>query len=340
MNRVVSGEMTPYLEHTVDELLRGDPTRFYRQEIEKVRMLTSEEVTHLAQCIEQEHSSKRRTSRTTRESYGTRRMYATNNTEDRPVQDSSILVQDSREARKRLIEANLRLVMHLARRYRGFGVDVIDLVQEGNLGLIHAVEKYDHRKGCRFSTYATWWIRQYITRALASQAHAIRLPIYKLDELRRLGRVQQDLQQSLDGEPTPEMLASQMSMDVQEIQALLSTIYEQETISLDMPRRNGEEDPEAFLSDTIEDDARYAPEQIVLTQTLREQIQEMLSLLSQRERRVLQLRYGLDGQKEHSLTEAGKKLGLSHEAIRQVEFRALRKLELPSRSRMLHDYLE
>jgi RNA polymerase primary sigma factor len=247
------------------------------------------------------------------------------------------MAQEASEARRQLIEANLRLVMHIARKYRGFGVDLMDLVQEGNIGLMHAVEKFDYKKGYRFSTYATWWIRQYITRALVEQAHLIRVPLYKVEEIKRLGRVRRRLQQEqgLESEPTLEELAHQMEVSVQQVIALLST--NQETISLDMPRKGGDDD--ISLSDVLEDDPIYSPERIVISQTLQEHIRDLLESLSQRERRVLQLRYGLDGNGEHSLSETGKKLGLSHEAVRQVEFRALRKLDPPSRSKMLQDFL-
>lgn len=354
-----------YVEGNVEELLHGDPTRFYRYEIGQVEMLTSEEVTRLAQSMERERNTKHHASGIILGKRGRHVRLKDQQVDclemESVVEDiESMLVSsapacerssqkaqgvleeqislNAAEARRQLIEANLRLVVHIAQRYRGYGVDVMDLVQEGNLGLMHAVEKYDHHKGCRFSTYATWWIRQYVTRALVSQGHAIRVPLYKIDELRRLGRVRRDLQQSIDAEPTLEMLAEQMSMNVQEVIALLSTSQEQDTISLDMPRKGGEE--EVFLSDILEDDPVYMPEQIVLTQTLQEQVQDLLNCLSLREKSVLQLRFGLNGQREHSLTEVGKQLGLSHEAVRQVEFRALRKLDHPSRTRMLHDFLE
>jgi len=181
----------------------SDPSRFYRYEIGQVDLLSSEEVTDLAKSIERGKISKR--------SRGTTRHAAPQESEE------------AREAKRQLIEANLRLVMHLARKYRGFGVDLMDLVQEGNLGLMHAVEKFDYKKGYRFSTYATWWIRQYITRALAEQAHMIRVPLYKVEEIKRLGRVRRMLEQGVASEPTIEDLANQMEISVQQVISLLST---------------------------------------------------------------------------------------------------------------------
>jgi RNA polymerase primary sigma factor len=294
-----------------------DSSRFYRYEIGQVDLLSTEEVTHLAQRIERGKAAKRQ--------------------RGNPVQRSPRDTEDAAEAKRQLIEANLRLVLHLAKKYKGFGVDLMDLVQEGNLGLMHAVEKFDYRKGYKFSTYATWWIRQYITRALAEQASMIRVPLYKVEEMKRLGRVRRRLQQdgAVTGEPTLEALANQMEISVQQVIALLST--NQETVSLDMPRKGGEE--EVALSDMLEDDPSYSPERVVISQTLQAHIHDLLDGLTPRERRVLQLRYGLNGGSEHSLTETGKKLGLSHEAVRQVEFRALRKLDHPCRSKMLQDFL-
>ena len=292
----------------------SDPSRFYRYEIGQVDLLSSEEVTNLAQRIERGKISKR--------ARGTTRQPAHEN-------------EEARAAKCQLIEANLRLVMHIARKYKGFGVDLMDLVQEGNLGLIHAVEKFDYRKGYRFSTYATWWIRQYITRALAEQAHMIRVPLYKVEEIKRLGRVRRRLEQGVASEPTIEELANQMEISVQQVISLLSA--GQETVSLDTPRKGG--DDEIALSDVLEDDPIYSPERVVIEQTLQAHIQDLLSCLTPRERRVLQLRFGLNGGSEHSLTETGRKMGLSHEAVRQVEFRALRKLDDPCRSKMLQDFL-
>ncbi|MBV9230501.1 MAG: sigma-70 family RNA polymerase sigma factor [Chloroflexi bacterium] len=304
-----------YIQANPELLNLSDATRFYRYEIGQVDMLSTEEVTHLAECIDRGRLGKRQ----------------------RGLQRSAKETQEANEAKRQLIEANLRLVLHIAKKYKGFGVDLMDLVQEGNLGLMHAVEKFDYRKGYRFSTYATWWIRQYITRALAEQAHMIRVPLYKVEEIKRLGRVRRRLQQQgMESEPTLEELADQMEISVQQVIALLST--NQETVSLDMPRKGGGDD-EISLSEVLEDDPIYSPERVVIMQTLQAQVQDLLTCLTVRERSVLQLRYGLNGCGEHSLSETGRKLGLSHEAVRQVEFRALRKLDHPSRSRMLQDFL-
>ncbi|HLZ58539.1 MAG TPA: sigma-70 family RNA polymerase sigma factor [Ktedonosporobacter sp.] len=292
----------------------NDSTRFYRYEIGQVDLLSSEEVRQLAECIERGRLGKK----------------------PRGLQRSTRETEDANQAKRQLIEANLRLVLHLAKKYKGFGVDLMDLVQEGNLGLMHAVEKFDYRKGYRFSTYATWWIRQYITRALAEQAHMIRVPLYKVEEIKRLGRVRRRLQQQgMASEPTLEELAGQMEISVQHVIELLST--NQETVSLDTPRKGG--DDEIALSEVLEDDPIYSPERVVIMQTLQAQVRELLDCLTLREKKVLQLRYGLNGGEEHSLSETGRKLGLSHEAVRQVEFRALRKLDHPSRTRMLQDFL-
>ena len=324
MQKSLEQEYSPvtHIDADPNELFLSDPTRFYRYEIGQVEMLSTERVTELARCIEQERMNKERCP--VRFVRGLRE-------EPVPTRET----REAEDARRHLIEANLRLVLHVARRYRGFGVDMMDLVQEGNMGLMHAVEKFDYRKGYKFSTYATWWIRQYITRALAEQAHAVRVPLYKIEEIKRLARVRRRLQQGLESEPTLEALAEQLEISVQQVITLLST--HQETISLDMPRKGG--DDEVALSEILEDDPRYSPEGELIKQSLHDQIQDLLNVLTQREREVVQLRYGLDGDREHSLTEVGKKVGLSHEAVRQIEFRALRKLDHPSRDRLLHDFL-
>src|SRR5579859_3477157 len=229
----------------------NDSTRFYRYEIGQVDLLSSEEVRQLAECIERGRLGKK----------------------PRGLQRSTRETEDANAAKRQLIEANLRLVLHIARKYKGFGVDLMDLVQEGNLGLMHAVEKFDHKKGYRFSTYATWWIRQYITRALAEQAHLIRVPLYKVEEIKRLGRAKRRFQEEhgMENEPTLEELAHQMEVSVQQVIELLST--HRETISLDMPRKGGDDD--ICLSDVLEDDPIYSPERIVISQTLQEHIRSL-----------------------------------------------------------------
>jgi RNA polymerase primary sigma factor len=310
-----------------DALNLNDSSRFYRYEIGQVDLLTSDEVRQLGERIERARVA------TGKRQRGLQRIPR----EKKEPDATREAAHEADEAKRVLIEANLRLVLHIARKYKGFGVDLMDLVQEGNIGLMHAVEKFDYRKGYRFSTYATWWIRQYVTRALIEQAHMIRVPLYKVEEIKRLSRVRRRMEQEhgAEVEPTLEALASQMEVSVQQVVSLLSA--SQETISLDMPRKGG--DDEISLSDVLEDDPSYSPERIVLGETLKEHIHDLLDALTQRERKVLQLRYGLDGNGEHSLSETGKKLGLSHEAVRQVEFRALRKLDHPSRDKMLQDFL-
>ena len=307
------------------ELFFSDSTRFYRYELEQAELLSMEQVVELAQKIERgRQETVHRPAKFVRGFL------------EAPVQTRAM--REAEDARLRLIKANLRLVLHIAQKYRDLGMDVMDLVQEGNMGLIHAAEKFNYRLGYRFSTYATWWIRQYILRALAQQPFSIRVPLYKLDEIKRLHRVRQRLQQ--DREPSLEALAAEMNKNVKQVLSLLST--PQETMSLERPRTNstGKDEGEGSLSETLEDDPCYSPEGVLMAQTLQEQIRDVLTAcLTEREREVIRLRYGLDGQAEHSLTEAGKKLGMSHEAIRQIEMRALHALVAPSRDMKLDEFL-
>ena len=297
----------PSAETNQKEQSLNDGVSDYRNAIGKVNLLSADQVRNLAQLIQraQKHGG-----------------------------GQSKEIEEAQEAKRQLIEANLRLVLYVARKYRGLGVDIMDLVQEGNLGLMHAVEKFDHTKGYMFSTYAIWWIRQYISRAIANQATAIRLPLYKIEEINRLRRIRRRLAQSLKNEPTLDELAEQMDVDVERIIELLST--KPETVSLDLPRVWG--DDEVPLSEMLEDDPGDSPERVVFTQNLQAQVQDLLNHLTQREKRVLELRYGLNTS-EHSLQEISRKLGMSHETARQIEIRALQKLDHLSRDRMLQDFL-
>jgi RNA polymerase primary sigma factor len=298
------------------QLPSSDSARLYSDEISRVDLLSAEEVISLAQRIEGGRAASANIGQTGRKE----------------------LIKEGEKAKRRLIEANLRLVIHIARKYRGLHVDLMDLIQEGNLGLIHAVEKFDYRKGYKFSTYATWWIRQYIVRALTEQARIIRVPLHKMEKMKQLSRVQRRLQQGLEGEPTLEDLAGHMDLSVQQVIELLRMNQNQEPLSLDIRRTVGED--ELPLSDLIEDDSASSPERVVITQALEIQIRDLLASLTPRERQVIKLRYGLDGGHEHTLQEAGRELGLSHEAVRQLEGRALRKLDPLSRNRKLDEYLE
>ena len=298
-----------------ERLRTSDPSRLYREEVGHSDILTSEEVVRLAQCIEKGRVAATRSSQ--------------------PGQRE--LIEAGELAKNRLIEANLRLVIHVARRYKGFEMDLMDLIQEGNLGLMHAVEKYDYRKGYRFSTYAIWWIRQAITRALTEQAQMIRVPQYKMDKIKRLSKARQSLEQGLEKEPTLENLAEEMDVSVEQVIELLTMLKAQDPLSLDLRRRIGED--EVPLGDLLEDDQMNSPERIVITQTLEVLVRELLTNLTPRERAVIRLRYGLDDGHEYSLSEVGRKLELSHEAVRQIEYRALKKLDPLSRKRKLEEFL-
>ncbi|HEY0755663.1 MAG TPA: sigma-70 family RNA polymerase sigma factor [Ktedonobacteraceae bacterium] len=308
-------KLSPRVDVEAERLRANDPSRLYRDEVGHADLLTSEEVNCLAQSIEKG------------------RVAAT-----RPgLPGHRELIEAGNRAKQRLVEANLRLVIHVARRYKGFEMDLMDLIQEGNLGLMHAADKYDYRKGYKFSTYAIWWIRQAITRALTEQVQMIRVPLYKMEMVKRLTRARQSLEQGLEKEPSLEDLASQMEVDVEQVTDLLMMIQAQDPLSLDIRRRVG--DDEIPLSDLLEDDQLNSPERIVIAQTLEVLIRELLNDLTSRERSVIRLRYGLDDGHEHTLNEVGRKLGLSHEAVRQIEYRALKKLDPLSRKRKLEEFL-
>ncbi|MGI5932520.1 MAG: RNA polymerase sigma factor RpoD [Eubacterium sp.] len=301
-----------------------DPVRMYLKEIGKVPLLTAEEEIDLAMKMEAGINADKALEEDTE-----------NQLSEEEKKQLTITSREGENAKKRLAEANLRLVVSIAKRYVGRGMLFLDLIQEGNLGLIKAVEKFDYRKGYKFSTYATWWIRQAITRAIADQARTIRIPVHMVETINKLIRVSRQLLQELGREPLPEEIAKEMEMPVERVREILK--ISQEPVSLETPI--GEEQ-DSHLGDFIQDDNVPVPADAAAFTLLKEQLVEVLGTLTEREQKVLRLRFGLDDGRARTLEEVGKEFNVTRERIRQIEAKALRKLRHPSRSRKLKDYLD
>ena len=290
-----SGNAEESPEDVYSDLIKlDDPVRMYLKEIGKIKLLSPEEELEVARCM----------------------------------------AEGDADARKRMTESNLRLVVSIAKRYVGRGMQLLDLVQEGNLGLLKAVEKFDYTKGYKFSTYATWWIRQAITRAIADQARTIRIPVHMVETINRVIRTAHSMVQELGREPSAEEIAAEMKLDVSKVEEILKIA--QEPVSLETPI--GEEE-DSHLGDFIQDEVVSQPAEAASFTLLREQLEEVLTTLTPREEQVLRMRFGLSDGKSHTLEEVGKEFDVTRERIRQIESKALRKLRHPSRSKKLRDFL-
>ena len=315
-----------------------DPVRMYLKEIGKVQLLSADEEIRLAKVIEDGFEIKQKChelEKKLRKPESQEAKEELTKKLEKLKKDGKKKIEAGEAAKKRLAEANLRLVVSIAKRYVGRGMQFLDLIQEGNLGLIKAVEKFDYNKGYKFSTYATWWIRQAITRAIADQARTIRIPVHMVETINRLMRTQRTLLQELGREPTQEEVAKEMKMPLERVAEIQK--ISQEPVSLETPI--GEEE-DSHLGDFIQDDNVPMPADAAAYTLLKEQLLEVLGTLTDREQKVLRLRFGLDDGRARTLEEVGKVFDVTRERIRQIEAKALRKLRHPSRSRKLRDFLE
>lgn len=318
-------EVEPTKKKKIDYSVKAptnDPVRMYLKEIGKVPLLTAKEEVHYAKLIEAGEAASEKL----------RKAKAIKPAEKRKLRRQE---NEGIEGKKNLVEANLRLVVSIAKRYVGRGMLFLDLIQEGNLGLIRAVEKFDYRKGYKFSTYATWWIRQAITRAIADQARTIRIPVHMVETINKLVRVQRQLLQEYGREPTPEEVAEAMEITPEKVREILKV--SREPVSLETPI--GEEE-DSQLGDFIEDREAIVPANAASFALLQDQLREVLDTLSERERKVIELRFGLKNGHPRTLEEVGKQFGVTRERIRQIESKTLSKLRHPSRSHRLRDYLD
>ena len=303
-----------------------DPVRMYLKDIGKIPLLSIDEETELAKLVVDGREAKRKVDEIENDDQNTVSV--------EEFEQLLELVDQAHEAKDKLVNANLRLVVSIAKRYLGRGLQFLDLIQEGNMGLIKAVDKFDHQKGFKFSTYATWWIRQAITRAVADQARTIRIPVHMVETINKLVRIQRQLVQELSREPSPQEVAERMDISVEKVQQIQKIA--QEPISLESPV--GEEE-DSNLGDFISDPHALDPYEYTAKMKLREELDDVLGTLTEREERVLRLRFGLIDGRQRTLEEVGKEFNVTRERIRQIEAKALRKLKHPSRSRKLKDFM-
>lgn len=306
-------------DYDLTDIASSDTVGLYLKEMARVPLLNTEEEVSLAKRIEAGRSAEKKINKTP--------------THER-AQEWHCLIEDGIAAREHLVKANTRLVVSIAKKYMTRGVPFLDLIQEGNLGLMKAVEKFDYRRGFRFSTYATWWIRQTITRAIADQGRTIRVPVHMSDRIRRLYRVARDLEQKLGRKPLAEEIAEVMEIEPRKVQWMLRVSWQ--PLSLEHPVG---EDEDSELGNFIENDLEPTPSETAHSNMLKSKMDELLGTLSPREARILRLRFGMQNGRSYTLEEVGKKFGLTRERIRQIEGRALRRLRHPRRSRQLRDYL-